>query len=124
VGHLLYNNEAIGPGAQTSRPDDAGPVRRLLGGMASPAASLCFRNTGVERPIPPKRQIEESPSHFSDDCGNKVGQGVGQGPSCGSYLIKVAAYAPAAKSYVRRTPVLPTGYITKRSRNPPRWPKK
>jgi hypothetical protein len=38
VGHLLYNNEAIGPGAQTSRPDDAGPVRRLLGGMASPAA--------------------------------------------------------------------------------------
>jgi hypothetical protein len=28
---------AIGPGAQTSRLDDARPVRSLLGGMASPA---------------------------------------------------------------------------------------
>jgi hypothetical protein len=27
-------------GAQTSRPDDAGPVRTLLRGMASPAASF------------------------------------------------------------------------------------
>jgi hypothetical protein len=30
---------ALGPGAQTGRPDDAGPVRSLLGGMASPATS-------------------------------------------------------------------------------------
>jgi hypothetical protein len=27
-------------GAQTSRPDDAGPVRDLRGGLASPAASF------------------------------------------------------------------------------------
>jgi hypothetical protein len=36
----IYNGNAIGPGAQTSRPDDAGPVRSLLGSMASPASSL------------------------------------------------------------------------------------
>jgi hypothetical protein len=33
---------AIGLGAQTSRPDDAGPVRTLLGRTASPAAVLVF----------------------------------------------------------------------------------
>jgi hypothetical protein len=37
-GGLRYIENAIGPGAQTSRPDDAGPVRILLGRMASPAA--------------------------------------------------------------------------------------
>jgi len=35
---LPYHERTIGAGAQTSRPDDAGPMRNLLGGMASPAA--------------------------------------------------------------------------------------
>jgi hypothetical protein len=35
---LQSNEEVIVPGAQTERRDDAGPVRSLLGGQASPAA--------------------------------------------------------------------------------------
>ena len=49
---LRSGERTIGPGAQTSRLDDAGPVRSLLGGMASPAAcsrsQSAFEN-GVER---------------------------------------------------------------------------
>jgi hypothetical protein len=37
LGETVDNKKAIGPGAQTSRPDDAGPARDLRGGMASPA---------------------------------------------------------------------------------------
>ena len=36
---LRYNKNVIAPGAQTKRRDDAGPVRTLLGGTTSPAAS-------------------------------------------------------------------------------------
>jgi hypothetical protein len=36
------NQRVIGLGAQTSHPDDAGPVRYLFGGIASPAVfDLC-----------------------------------------------------------------------------------
>src|SRR5262249_49346478 len=35
---LRYNNKAIRPGAPTERRGEAGPVRGLLGGKASPAA--------------------------------------------------------------------------------------
>jgi hypothetical protein len=39
-GGLHYQERAIAPGAQTERRGDAGPVRNLLGGLASPAAFL------------------------------------------------------------------------------------
>ena len=35
---LRDNANAIAPDAQTSRPEDAGPVRALLGGEYAPAA--------------------------------------------------------------------------------------
>jgi hypothetical protein len=35
-----HNNNVTGSGAQTERRGDAGPVRSLLGGKASPAESL------------------------------------------------------------------------------------
>ena len=50
LGDLHYNQNTIGPGAQTSRPDDAGPVRNLRGGMASPAASF-YSHTGEQQDI-------------------------------------------------------------------------
>jgi hypothetical protein len=36
---LQHNENAVGPGAQTERQGDAGPVRDLLGGKAAPAAN-------------------------------------------------------------------------------------
>jgi len=41
----LCDENAIGLGAQTSRPDDAGPVRNLHGGMASQGTLLTSLNT-------------------------------------------------------------------------------
>jgi hypothetical protein len=74
-------------GAQTSRPDDAGPVRRLLGGMASPAAFLCFHNKESKRPIPQNARSKKA-----------------QATSLMIAVARlVAAYAPAAAAYVRRT---------------------
>jgi hypothetical protein len=45
-GGLRYNEKAIGPGAQTERRGDAGPVSVLLVGGDSPAAffALLFRS--------------------------------------------------------------------------------
>jgi hypothetical protein len=57
--HFRYNKERHWPGAQTSTPDDAGPVSTLLGGMASPPASAPCRawRVGSESPL-------YSPRHF------------------------------------------------------------
>jgi hypothetical protein len=42
---LHYDGSVVGPGAQTSRPDDAGPVRNLRGGMASQGTLLTSLNS-------------------------------------------------------------------------------
>ena len=56
-------------GAQTSRPDNAGPVRRLLGGMASPAASFCFCECeGKKARLPFTRTERAVPRCFRDLC--------------------------------------------------------
>jgi hypothetical protein len=44
--------KAIGSGAQTCRPIDVRPVRKLLGSMASPAAFFGFRTCRIERTAP------------------------------------------------------------------------
>jgi hypothetical protein len=41
---ICYVNKDIGSGAQTKRRGGAGPVRRLLGGKASPAAFVVRTN--------------------------------------------------------------------------------
>src|SRR4051812_25524998 len=42
-----YNGKHIAPGAQTSRPEDAEPVRGLLGGRTAPAVFFEFVNCPV-----------------------------------------------------------------------------
>jgi hypothetical protein len=41
---LPYNEKVIGPGAQASRLDEAGPVKKMLARMASPAAFSVLTN--------------------------------------------------------------------------------
>ncbi len=50
---------AIGAGAQTCRPDDAGPVRDLLGGMTSPAAFFCSNKLRDRRACLPCTRVRE-----------------------------------------------------------------
>jgi hypothetical protein len=64
-GGLQYNENAIGPGAQTERRGLAGPVRDLLGGETSPAvfcSSLFMWDGFSNRPSAPGRF--EKPSYF------------------------------------------------------------
>jgi hypothetical protein len=49
---LFYNENVIAPGAQTESPGDAGPVRTLLGRIASPAEFLFTLCHGPSAPFP------------------------------------------------------------------------
>ena len=61
--------EAIGPGAQTSRLDDAVPVKRVLGRKASPARLMRFPK--IQRPngLPVKTGARANKAHaMAESC--------------------------------------------------------